>query len=498
MSLQRLFTQSMRRFSSKHLLREKMSPSVLNAQYAVRGPIVVRAGQIQDDLKKNTGNYPFKNVIMCNIGNPQELGQKPLTFHRQVLSSILSPSLIESNAYPKDVNERAKRILNDTASYSIGAYTHSQGLTAIRETVCDFICKRDGLTRSDDVVKTSEIFLTDGASPGIKYVLQALIGGPYDGIMIPIPQYPLYSASIDLLGGAKIGYYLDEEKQWGFDIKETRRAVAEAKQKGIAAKAIVFINPGNPTGNVMSDDDIRSAIELAKEENMVILADEVYQQNIYGQNKKFSSFFKILNEMTAKDASYKQVELVSYHSVSKGIFGECGLRGGYMHLCNVENSGYEELYKLVSINLCPNTMGQCTVDLMCNHPKKGDDSYELFTSEYNDLFASLQRRANTLSKHLNEIEGISCQNIEGAMYAFPTISLSKKAAEEARNKQMAPDALYCFELLEKAGICCVPGSGFGQKDGTFHLRTTLLPPENEIQQVVERMAKFHKEFSARY
>ena len=144
--------------------------------------------------------------------------------------------------------------------------------------------------------------------------------------MIPIPQYPLYSASIDLLGGHKISYFLNEEKEWGFDINEAQRAVDDAKKKGITPQAIVFINPGNPTGNVMSDQDIRDAIQLAKKENLVVLADEVYQQNIYGQNKKFSSFFKILNELTAKDASYKEVELVSYHSVSKGIFGECGLR----------------------------------------------------------------------------------------------------------------------------------------------------------------------------
>ena len=135
---------------------------------------------------------------------------------------------------------------------------------------------------------------------------------------------------------------------------------------------------------------------------------------------------------------------------------------------------------------------------MCNHPKKGDESYDLFRSEYDELFASLQRRANVLSKNLSEIEGISCQNIDGAMYAFPTIKIPSKAAEEAKKKGIAADALYCTELLENAGICCVPGSGFGQKDGTFHLRTTLLPPEKDIQQVVERMAEFHNKFNAKY
>jgi len=302
----------------------------------------------------------------------------------------------------------------------------------------------------------------------------------------------------DLLRGTKIGYYLDEAAEWGFDLSEAQRAVDDAKTKGIKPKAIVFINPGNPTGNIMSDEDIRSAIRLAKKENLVIMADEVYQTNIYGKDKKFSSFFKILNELTAKDKSYGDVELISYHSVSKGIFGECGLRGGYMHLCNVDASGYDQLYKLVSINLCPNTIGQATVDLMCDFPKANDPSFALFDAEYSELFESLKRRANILSTHLNGINGISCQNIEGAMYAFPTITIPEKAVNEAKQKGMASDAFYCMDLLENAGICCVPGSGFGQRDGTFHLRTTLLPPEKDMQQVVERMGKFHADFTAKY
>eukprot|EP01084_Bolivina_argentea_P071312 129685_1 len=136
---------------TKHLIRSKISSNVLNAQYAVRGSIVIRAIEIQNDLKHSIGNYPFENVIFCNIGNPQALGQKPLTFHRQVLSSILSPSLIETDIFPNDVKQRAQTILNDTASYSIGAYTHSQGLSVIRHNVCDFICKRDGLIRNDNI-----------------------------------------------------------------------------------------------------------------------------------------------------------------------------------------------------------------------------------------------------------------------------------------------------------------------------------------------------------
>lgn len=475
-----------------------MSAAVVNAQYAVRGAIVIRAGEIKADLQNKRGSYPFDKVIMCNIGNPQALRQKPLTFHRQVLAELLYPPLMDAKVFPDDVKLRAQRLLNDTASGSIGAYTHSQGLATVRNTVCDFICERDGFTRSDGVICPEDIFLTNGASPGIRNVLQALIADPMDGIMIPIPQYPLYSASIDLLSGQKIGYYLDEDAGWRFCISSARRAVKEAKSAGVRPKGLVVINPGNPTGQVMSGDEIRGAIELAKEEQLVLMADEVYQTNIYGTSSKFTSFFKVLKELEAEDDSFKSVELVSYHSISKGILGECGLRGGYAHFTNIEESGYEELYKMVSMNLCPNTVGQCAVDMMCAPPKEGEPSYALYRTEFDALFASLKRRAAVLSRALNEIEGIDSQNIDGAMYAFPRIVIPAKAVAEAEAKGVAPDAMYCGELLEQAGICCVPGSGFGQKDGTFHLRTTILPPEEEMEEVVQRMGTFHRQFCQKY
>ena len=193
---------------------------------------------------------------------------------------------------------------------------------------------------------------------------------------------------------------------------------------------------------------------------------------------------------------YNNVELCSFHSVSKGILGECGIRGGYMELTNIASDGAEEIYKLVSINLCSNTIGQITVDLMCNPPKPGDESYDLYKKEYDEQYGSLKRRASILSEQLNKINGISCQNITGSMYAFPTISLPSKAIEYATSeKNMAPDAYYCLQLLENCGICVVPGSGFGQVDGTFHFRTTLLPPEQEIEQVVQRLGDFHEKFA---
>lgn len=126
-----------------------------------------------------------------------------------------------------------------------------------------------------------------------------------------------------------------------------------------------MINPGNPTGQVLSKEAIKEMIQFAHEKKMVIFADEVYQSNIYTDQKTFVSFKKVLAEMPHP---YNTVELFSFHSTSKGLLGECGLRGGYFEMCNIDNRVKEEIIKLRSMFLCSNTMGQFATELMCNPP----------------------------------------------------------------------------------------------------------------------------------
>eukprot|EP00494_Astrolonche_serrata_P030499 UN30767 len=271
------------------------------------------------------------------------------------------------NIFPSDVVDRSEEILNDTASYSVGAYTHSQGFTSCRKHVANFINKRDGVSDAT----ADNIFLTDGASPGVTHILRASVAGPEHGVLVPLPQYPLYSASIALLNGSQLGYYLEEEDDWGLNVEKTEEVILKAKKDGVTPRVLVIINPGNPTGQCLSEKTIKDSIELAKKYNMLIMADEVYQENIYG-DRPFHSYRKVLHSM---GSNYNSVELVSYHSTSKGIFGECGLRGGYMELCNIEDEGKEQIYKTASIQLCPNTCGQVTTGVMCNLPQKGEASY---------------------------------------------------------------------------------------------------------------------------
>ena len=130
--------------------------------------------------------------------------------------------------------------------------------------------------------------------------------------------------------------------------------------------------------------------------------------------------------------------------------------------------------------------------------QEGEPSWELFRKERDGLLESLKRRAKMLEHALNKLEGVHCTPVDGALYAFPTIHLPKGASEKAKELGKSPDWLYCKELLEATGIVVVPGSGFGQADGTLHFRTTILPAEDAIEGVCNSMQDFHGKFLKKY
>ena len=210
-------------------------------------------------------------------------------------------------------------------------------------------------------------------------MLFMLIRGPNDGIMVPIPQYPLYSASIALYGGKLVPYYLDEDHGWSLDVTELKRSLDTARAQGICVRALVFINPGNPTGQCLSEQNLRDLISFCYESRLVLMADEVYQENIYNKQRPFISARTVLGEFPEPVKS--GTELVSFHTVSKGAYGECGLRGGYMEVHNVDAAVIDELYKVAAINLCSNMPGQVALGLMVNPPTAGMPSYPLFMRE---------------------------------------------------------------------------------------------------------------------
>ncbi|KAG2484750.1 hypothetical protein HYH03_016497 [Edaphochlamys debaryana] len=471
---------------------DTVNKRVINSEYAVRGEIVQLAQKLARELEEGKGSHPFDKVVWCNIGNPQILGQKPITYFRQVLALCECPQLLEHpgirELFPSDVIARAQLLVKQIPG-GLGAYSDSAGALIIRQLVADSIARRDGYPASPE-----NIYMLDGASPGVHYMMDLLLRETRDSMMVPIPQYPLYSATLTLYGGTLMPYLLDEGAGWGLDVAHLKAQLAKARDQGLCVRAMVVINPGNPTGQCLSYQNMRDVLSFCHEEKLVLIADEVYQANIYVGNKEFFSFKKVVCDM----GLLEEVPLVSLHSISKGFIGECGRRGGYMEVTGFPEAVKDQILKLASINLCPNLSGQICCALMMNPPQAGEPSYEQYRAEKSAILGSLKRRAELLVGALNRLEGVSCNAAEGALYAFPRVTLPAAAVAAAKKLGKQPDWLYCRELLAATGIVVVPGSGFGQADGTFHFRTTFLPSEEDIVLVVEALAKFHAAFLAKY
>ena len=433
------------------LTQDNLNPRVVATEYAVRGRLLDRARELEAS---------GRSVCKCNIGNPQALGAKPLQWVRSVLSLCVNTELLElaeggglpAELYPDDVVARARAYVD--AVGSVGAYSESQGVPLVREEVAAFLRERDGVE-----CEAADVFLTDGASAGVRMLMQCLIGeSGVDAVLAPSPVYPLYSAMTTLLGGGNALYPLRENFDtgvWTVSVRDLERALAEARARGVRPRALVVINPGNPTGQCMSQDEarpepstrsastplagspppciirraahrlpsprvllhqVRAVLELAAAEGLVLLADEVYQDNVYNEpgttrlahvSNEFHSFRRALAALrrTAPDLAAR-VQLVTMHSTSKGetprsphrtpprcpeiprclpragppcgllaecaplrarravpraagYMGECGLRGGFFALDGAwEPPVRAQLVKLSSVCLCSNVVGQ--------------------------------------------------------------------------------------------------------------------------------------------
>ena len=469
-----------------------INQNLVKSENAIQGELSLIGEQMQKEIDEGK-RHDFDKIVFCNIGNPQAVGQKPITFYRQVLSLLEHPELLDEtnieSLYPKDVIERAREYL-EKSKFGVGAYTNAQGFEFILDDVAEFIEKRDGYKSN-----TTNIFLTNGASEGIQMIFITIIRNKRDGILIPIPQYPLYSDTITLLGGTEIHYYLDESKGWGISMEEIKNNVKSARLRGINPRGLVVINPGNPTGQILEVENMKEIIEFCHKENIVLMADEVYQENVYAEGKKFISFRKVLYDMGEE---YNDVQLISFHSVSKGFLGECGHRGGYFELVNINPEVTEQIYKLASARSCSNTLGQLMVSLMVRPPKEGGPSYDLFQEEKYNILNELKERSILLAEEFNNIPGLQCSVPQGAMYIFPSIDLPKKFIEEAKKLGKEPDFLWCKYMLEEAGIVLVPGSGFGQKPGTYHFRSTFLPDKDTLRGAAYRMKAVQEKILEEY
>jgi len=456
----------------------KANKNIIDMQYAVRGPIAQQATK----MVKNG-----KNIIPCNIGNPHSLGQNPLTFVRQVISLVECPELIQhqrtlipiqKNSISEYTLEYADNIVKNL-SYGLGAYTESKGPRFIRDKIAKFIDNRDQPTTC--LANSDNIFLTNGASEGAKSILEILITQANDGIMIPTPQYPLYSATICKCGGVQVNYYPNEDKEWALDKHELQRAYSKAVANGVNIKALVVINPGNPTGAILDKKSIADVVDFAEEKQLAIIADEVYQENIYGG--EFISF--------AKAITNRKITLFSLHSTSKGFFGECGHRGGYLEVRNppmIEQTTLtfmDLITKQASVHLCSNTAGQIITYLMVKPPANNSEDYKLYNTERNHILQELEEKAYLVKEAFKQMDGVQCFGKLGAMYLFPRLNKLPKGKT---------DFDYCMALLQETGVCTVNGMGFGQAENTWHLRIAFLPPKEMLKTVLPKWIKFHNKY----
>ena len=301
--------------------------NILNVEYAVRGSIQSRALEIAKELETNH-NWPFDEITYLNLGNPQNLGIKPITFGRQLLSLCSYSALIDHPSsltiFPQDVLTRAKSIMSSIPSF--GGYSDSFGFEFIRKEVANFITNRDHYSAD-----YNDIFLSDGASKLIFTIISCLSKidcGTPSGILIPIPQYPLYTACLSYFGIVLIPYYLDEDDDWGLNIDQLHQALEINTGKSIP-RAMVVINPGNPTGQCLPFELQKEILKFCSERCLLLMADEVYQDNIHDSNFEWFSFRRVLHTIQVLLMSFlilyvlcleRMAELSSPNLSSQGIF----------------------------------------------------------------------------------------------------------------------------------------------------------------------------------
>lgn len=497
----------------KHPLDFKVIPNrILDIEYAVRGMVPIRAKEIEGEMEADPSKYPFDKLIFCNIGNPLQVGLKPVTFVRQVLSCYWAKLQQSDAKFPSDVEKLVDSIIS---KHKIGAYSESRGMKVIQDICLKWINKRDNLNVQ------SQCFITNGASTGINSLFElfmdsetaaevdcfnleaanvnnsvnSILSNQNDkthfaplknGVFLPIPQYPLYSATIVKLGGEVIPYYLKEAEEWAIPSDaELEKLYMDSLKNGVHPKSLVIINPGNPTGSLASREDLIRLLKFSEKRKLVVFADEVYQDNIWTVNESFHSCREIM--YTEKI----DITCASFHSTSKGFYGECGVRGGLMVLENVPTDSLAVLDKLVSVGLCSNVSGQMAMAALCSLPEEGDESYPQFIKEKTETLVSMKEKAEYLYKEFNTIENVKCNMPKGALYLFPNITMTKNVIKKAAAAGLKPDVYYCIKMLESTGIVCVPGSGFKQEPGTFHFRITILPQLNDLIKGMKAFKEFH-------
>lgn len=305
-----------------------------------------------------------------------------------------------------------------------------------------------------------DCFVTTGASEAIDICLTALVNQG-ENVLIPTPGYPLYTAIQSKLMMYENPYYLDETNGWQPNIEDIKSKINEK------TKAIILINPNNPTGSIYSKEILLQIIDLALEHDLVIFADEIYDKLLFDGKKLIS--IASLN---------KDVSCITFGGLSKNYMVP-GFRIGWGVV-----SGRKEILNdyLEAINRILRSR------LSANHPEQYGilSALEHDQSNLTGAVSKLTKRRDLTVEMLNAIEGITCVKPEGAFYAFPQLHMTHS------------DNHFVAELIRETGVVVVPGTGFGQVPGTQHFRIVFLPKEEILEKAYRRIGEFYKKYIDKY
>ncbi len=392
------------------------SAKLANVLYDIRGPIMDAAKQMEEEGQK---------LIKLNLGNLAVFGFDA----------------------PEEVQQDMIRNLPASAGYS-----DSKGIFAARKAVMHETQKQGvkGVTLDD-------IYLGNGASELIAMATNALLDDG-DELLLPAPDYPLWTASASLSGGTPVHYLCDEANGWMPDIEDIRKKIT-AK-----TKAIVVINPNNPTGALYSDDLLRQIVDMAREFGLVILADEVYDKVLYDDVKH-----------TAIASLSTDVLTLTFNSLSKS-YRSCGYRAGWLVVSGPKKNAQdyiEGLNMLANMKLCSNVPGQWAIQTALG----GYQSINDLTCEG----GRLRRQRDLAYELITAIPGVSCVKPSAALYMFPKL--------DPKVYPIKDDRQFFLELLKETKVMLVQGTGFNWAEPD-HFRIVFLPHEEDLREAVSRIARF--------
>lgn len=402
----------------------KKSTKLANVLYDVRGPIVDAAKKMEDEGQK---------IIKLNIGNLAVFGFDA----------------------PEEIQQDMIRNLPDSSGYS-----DSKGIFAARKAVMHET-QRQGVVG----VTLDDIYLGNGASDLIVSATNALLDEG-DELLVPTPDYPLWTAATSLSGGVPVHYRCDEENGWTPNLDDIRSKITPR------SKGIVVINPNNPTGAMYPDAALQGIVDIAREHGLVILADEVYDKVLY-DGVKHTPIASLSTDLLT----------LTFNSLSKA-YRSCGYRAGWMVVSGDKASAtdyIEGLNMLANLKLGSNVPGQWAIQTALG-------GYQ----SINDLVCEggrLRRQRDLAYELITAIPGVTCVKPDAALYMFPRL--------DPQMYPIADDRQFFMELLKETRVMLVQGSGFNYPDNQ-HFRIVFLPHEDDLREAIGRVAKFLENWRKRH